>query len=147
MTSEKIVSKRVIHFPLIHVLAVFTLIISACGEGEDLPSNEGETAAAAPATDPDGGLVEIDLEDYAILMGAVVPSGPVDVRIQNLGIEDHNLYFVMVGSDSTVWKTEGVLVPGETRTATVDLEPGRYTAVCYFAGHQGRGMFTDFVVR
>ena len=128
------------------MLALFTLIISACGEGGVPPSGESETGAAVAATDPEEVLVEIAFDEYIIFMDASVPSGPVALRLANRGFEEHNLLFVVVESDSTVWEIERRLAPGERRTFTLDFEPGEYKAVCNFSGHEDRGMFTGFVV-
>lgn len=146
-TSETIISHRRPHPALIRLLAAFTFILFACGEDGAPPSNGSETGAAAAATDPEEVLVEIDLDEFVVLMDAVVPAGRVSLRLANRGFEEHNLLFVFVESDSTVWETERRLNPGERRTVTLDLEAGRYKAVCDFSGHEGRGMFVEFVVR
>ena len=146
MTSEGTISKRRTHPVLITMLVVFTLIISACGEGEAPPSGESETGAAVAATGPEEDLVEIAFDEYIIFMDAVVPSGPVALRLANRGFEEHNLLFVLVESDSTVWEIERRVSPGERRTVTIDLEPGVYRAVCNFAGHEDRGMSVPFRV-
>ena len=79
-------------------------------------------------------------------MNAVVPGGRVSLKLANRGFEEHNLLFVTLESDSTIWETERRLAPGERRTVVLDLEPGSYRAVCDFSGHEGRGMLTEFVV-
>ena len=88
--------------------------------------------------------MEIDLDEYVVLMNPVVPAGAVTLKLVNGGFEEHNLLFVVVESDSTVWETERRLAPGERRTVTLELEPGEYKAVCDFSGHESRGMFTEF---
>lgn len=98
------------------------------------------------ATDPQEVLVEIDLDEYVILMDRVVPAGPVTLKLANQGFEEHNLLFVVVETDSTVWETERRLSPGERRRVTLDLEAGKYRAVCDFSGHEGRGMLVEFLV-
>ena len=120
--------------------------ISACGVGGAPPTDGSNSAAATPAADPEEVLVEIDFDDYVVIMNPVVPSGPVTLKLANKGFEEHNLLFVVVESDSTVWETESRLSPGERRTVMLDLEPGVYKAVCDFSGHEDRGMFTEFVV-
>ncbi len=140
------ISKRRTHPALITMLAVFTLIISACGEGEAPPSGESETGAAVAATESEEVLVEIAFDEYIIFMDAIVPSGPVALRLANRGFEEHNLLFVLVESDSTVWEIERRVSPGERRTVTLDLKPGMYKAFCDFADHEDRGMFVVFTV-
>ncbi len=146
MTSEPTISKRCAHPALVPLLAAFTFIISACGEVGAPPSSGSETGAAVAATDPEEVLVEIDLDEYDILMDAVMPAGLVTLRLVNRGFEEHNLLFVVVESDSTVWEIERRLSPGERRAVTLDLEAGDYRAVCDFSGHEGRGMIVNFVV-
>ncbi len=144
MTSEFIISERRTAQVLISLLAACALIVSGCGEDGSLPSSEPDSAAAVAEEEPERALVEIDLDEYVVLMNRVVPAGAVTLKLVNRGFEEHNLLFVVVESDSTVWETERRLAPGERRTVTLDLEPGEYTAVCDFSGHEGRGMFTDF---
>ena len=140
-------TNRRTHSSLIHLLAAFPLIISACGDVEAPPSNGSESGAAVESTDAEEVLVEIAFDEYIIFMNAVVPSGPVPLRLANRGFEEHNLLFVVVESDSTVWEIERRVSPGERRTVTLDLEPGMYRAVCNFADHEDRGMSTEFEVR
>ena len=90
--------------------------------------------------------MEIDLDEYNILMNTVMPTGRVTLALANRGFEEHNLLFVVLESDSTVWETERRLSPGARRRVTLDLEAGAYRAVCDFSGHEGRGMLVDFVV-
>jgi hypothetical protein len=121
-------------------------IISACGGGGAPPTDGSNSAAATPAADPEEVLVEIDFDEYVLSMNPVVPSGPVTLKLANKGFEEHNLLFVVVESDSTVWETERRLGPGERRTVMFEFAPGRYRAVCDFSGHEDRGMFMEFLV-
>ena len=120
--------------------------ISACGE-VGAPPDGSDSAATVAAADPGEVFVEIDMDEYTLLMDARLPAGPVTFKLANKGFEEHNLLFVLVESDSTVWETERRLAPGERRTVMLDFAPGVYKAVCNFSGHEDRGMFTGFVVR
>ena len=91
--------------------------------------------------------MEIDMDEYTVLMDATFPAGPVTVKLANKGFEEHNILFVLVESDSTVWEIERRLSPGERRTVMLDFEPGEYQAVCDFSGHEDRGMLASFVVK
>jgi len=144
--SKRYASKRYTRPGPILLLAAFTFILSACGERGTPPSSGSETAAPVAEADAEEAFVEIDLDEYNVLMDAVVPAGPVTLRLANRGFEEHNLLFVVLESDSTVWETETRLSPGERRTVTLDLEAGEYRAVCDFSGHEGRGMLVNFVV-
>ena len=90
--------------------------------------------------------MEIELNDFNVLMGAVMPAGRVTLRLANRGFQEHNLLFVVVESDSTVWEIERRLSPGERRAVTLDLEAGAYWAVCDVSGHEDKGMSWEFVV-
>lgn len=143
MTSER-------SLPLIRLLGAFALILSACAEGgAPPPSESGSAGAAGEVGSADAGdpIVEIALDEYWIGMPSTLLSGRTELRLANQGFEEHNLLFVVVESDSTVWETERRLGPGERRTVTLSFEPGAYRAVCDFSGHEGRGMFVGFVVR
>jgi uncharacterized cupredoxin-like copper-binding protein len=100
------------------------------------------TAEADGAQD----TVEVILDEFWIGMPLVLPAGRTVLRLKSQGFEEHNLLFVMKPADSVVWETEGRLNPFESRIVMLDLEPGEYTAVCDFSGHEGRGMFLDFTV-
>jgi hypothetical protein len=147
MTSQ-IVSSGGDRNAAIPLLAAFllgiSLGVSACGEAG--PPAEEDSAAVEAAAEAEEELVELDMDEYTILMDAVLPAGSVSLRLANRGFEEHNLLFVIVASDSTIWETERRLAPGERRTVTLDFEPGVYKAVCNFSGHEDRGMFTEFVV-
>jgi hypothetical protein len=145
MISKTAISDRCAHSALIPVLAACMCFPTACGEGGAPPSG-GESAAPEASPDPEEVLVEIDLDEYNILMNAVVPAGRVTLVLANRGFEEHNLLFVVLDSDSTVWETERRLSPGERRRVTLDLEAGKYRAVCDFSGHEGRGMLVEFLV-
>ena len=146
MTSETTISEGCGHPVFVTLLAAFVCFSPACAESGAPPSSESETAAPATA-EAEELLVEIDLDEYSILMDARMPAGPVTLRLANLGFEEHNLLFVVLESDSTVWETEGRLGPGERREVELDLAAGQYRAVCDFSGHEGRGMTWNFVVR
>ena len=139
-------AKRPTHPSLISLVVACAFIISACEEGGAPPPSEPDPAAAVVAEEAEGALVEIDLDEYVVLMDPVVPAGTVTLKLVSRGFEEHNLLIVVAESDSTVWETERRLAPAERRTVVLDLEPGAYKAVCDFSGHEGRGMFTEFVV-
>lgn len=86
------------------------------------------------------------MDEYTISMPLVLPAGSHPVRFVNAGFEEHNIYFRRKAATSPAWVLERRLNPGERRVVTVELEPGAYTAICDFSGHDGRGMFTDFKV-
>ena len=127
------------------LLAACALLMSGCQEGGAPPASETESVPPVAAAEPERPIVHIDVDEYVILMDPVVPAGEVTLQLANLGFEEHNIFFVMLDSDSTIWETERRLSPAERRSVVLDLEPGAYKAVCDFSGHEGRGMFTEFL--
>lgn len=123
-------------------------LLTACGGSDDSqvggpPVPQASTTAEADAAQD---TVEVILDEFWIGMPLVLPAGRTVLRLKSQGFEEHNLLFVRKQADSVVWETEGRLNPFESRIVTLDLEPGAYTAVCDFSGHEGRGMFLDFTV-
>jgi hypothetical protein len=144
MTSRFVISSKRTNPALTQLIAACAFVASGCGQDEAPPSDEPQSESAIVA-EIERPLVEIDVDEYVILMDPVVPAGEVSLQLANLGFEEHNIFFVRIESDSTVWETERRLSPGERRSVTIDLEAGAYKAVCDFSGHESRGMFTEFV--
>ena len=145
MTSEAIISSKYTLTAVIPLLAAFMSIVSGCGEG-GAPASSGSETAPPAAAESEGPEVAIDLDEFVILMDARVPAGRVTLRLANRGFEEHNIVFVVVESDSTVWESDGRLSPAERRSVTLDLEAGEYRAVCDYSDHEDRGMIVDFLV-
>ncbi|MEE3184745.1 MAG: hypothetical protein VX310_03180 [Gemmatimonadota bacterium] len=143
MTSENIISSKYTPTAVIPLLAASMFVIPGCGEGEAPASGGSETAPPATVQSalPE---VEIDLDEFVVLMDARLPTGPVSLRLANRGFEEHNLAFFVLESDSIVWETDGRLNPGERRSVTLDLAAGEYRAVCNFSDHEDRGMIVEF---
>jgi len=146
ITSKRCMPKRCTGPTPIALIVIFTLTISARGEVGAPPSSGRETGAAVVATDPEEAIMEIELNDFNVVMSAVMPAGRLTLRLANRGFQEHNLFFVVVESDSTVWEIERRLSPGERRIVTLDLEAGTYWAVCDVSGHEDKGMAWEFVV-
>jgi hypothetical protein len=147
MTANSIMFERYARSTLASLLATAAIFVSACADGGNPPLSDSDSAPVTVEAEPEEVAVEIDLDEYVIEMNAVTPSGEVVLRIANRGFEEHNLLFVTVESDSTIWETERRLAPGERRSVPLTLPPGEYKAVCDFSGHEGRGMVTEFSVR
>ena len=143
MTSENIISSKYTPTAVIPLLAASMFVISGCGGGEAPASGGSETTPPATVQSalPE---VEIDLDEFVVLMDARLPTGPMTLRLANRGFEEHNLAFFVLESDSIVWETDGRLNPGERRSVTLDLAAGEYRAVCNFSDHEDRGMIVEF---
>lgn len=109
--------------------------------------------------------VEGSVAEWAVEVNAEgAMAGEVTFTIANRGTIDHE--FLVVKTDIPVGEiplvddrfeedAEGIEVideipefpKGETKTLTLDLEPGNYQLVCNIAGHYAAGMHTGFVVQ
>lgn len=130
------------------VWLLLVLAIPGC-RAEERHAEEEAAVAVPKALDANGSpwdTVEVLMDEYSISMPSTVPAGSNVVRFANAGFEEHNIYFRRKGEESAAWTLERRMNPGERRVATVELDPGSYTAICDFSGHDGRGMFVDFVV-
>lgn len=145
MTSQPIPSGSYGRPVLLGLLATLTFVVSACGEGGPPGTGEDESAPAVIEEIVEGVVVDIDLDEYNIIMDLVIPAGPVTLKLWNRGFEEHNLLFVVTESDSTIWETERRLGPGQRREVSLTFPPGAYKAICDFSGHEGRGMVAEFV--
>ena len=127
------------------MLATVWIAVIGCGEpsGEPTPDPPVEAQSSSlPGVD----TMRVLMDEYSISMPVTIPEGAHPVRFVNAGFEEHNIFFRKKGSTTAAWVMERRLNPGERRVATVELEPGDYTAICDFSGHDGRGMFVDFTV-
>ncbi len=139
-------------------LAALALVaLGACG------SSDKKSEPAAPKARPQ---VTIDAKDFAFTLPAEMPSGWVDVTVTNTGEQDHQIAFVKLGSLTfDNFKTEAAATnlkgfpadavfaggpnnagPGESVTATVHLDAGKYGVACFIPdskdgkSHASKGM-------
>jgi hypothetical protein len=150
------------------------LVGAACG-------NDETDEAVPPASDtgrpcePVGADLEasatesiaVELSDYRIdLARTQVPAGIIAFNVENNGTEDHELAFVPGGGevpmtpeglpDEDALETAGAFEleafgPGQTCTATYELEPGTYTLFCIVESpdgmtHHQKGMVASLTV-
>ncbi|HEU4481175.1 MAG TPA: hypothetical protein VFS18_04755 [Actinomycetota bacterium] len=100
------------------------------GQGMVMPFEV--VAGAADADEPEAD-VEVSLTDFAMDMPSTLPAGKVTVKVVNNGGQAHELFLLAEGEKPGP-RAPGVTPfnPGSTVWAELDLEPGTYTAVCYF---------------
>jgi len=133
------------------------LALAACSSSSKSGSSSTTTATKARPK------VTIVAHDYSFDLPAQIPSGYVDVTVQNQGKEDHQAQLVKLGSLSFAkFKTQtnpnavpaGTLflggpneaTPGKSTTATMKLDPGKYAVVCLIPSskdgkpHEAKGM-------
>jgi hypothetical protein len=143
------------------VLAV-AIGIAVAGCGSSSKSGESSTPQARPK-------ITITARDYSFEVPAQIPSGYVDVTVDNQGKEDHQAQLVKLGSltfekfkssdditevpDDTVFVGgPNEAVSGKSTTATVKLDPGKYAVVCFIPSpkdgkpHEAKGMVKEVEV-
>jgi uncharacterized cupredoxin-like copper-binding protein len=130
------------------VAALLSLGLSACGSGGGTPE-----AASSRA--------QVGERDFRISAPATLSAGRVDLTVDNIGPDDHELIVVRadgplprradgltVDEDAIEKQTVGTLEPGMgDRDLDVHLEPGRYVMFCNMQGHYLGGMHRAFQVR
>jgi plastocyanin len=154
------------------------LAVAGCSEddgGDDTgvgtDSGGAKEATCAPVgddlEDTAAETVSVQLDDYAFGPSTVeVDAGVVTFTGENVGAENHELAFLPGGgevpltaqgepdedalADAGAFELEA-FGPGQTCTATYDLEPGTYTLFCIVASpdgetHYDKGMEGELVV-
>ena len=132
------------------------LVLAGCSSSSKSGSSSGTTTStAAPKPHP---KVTIIARDNTFTLPAQIPSGYVDVTLDNSGKEDHQAQLVKLGSmtiaqfkalaaktDIGKVKAGTVFVGGpndaaggKSTTATVKLDPGAYAVVCFIPGADGK---------
>ncbi len=132
---------------------VLGLAVVACGDDDD------DDGGAAKGT-----TVKTTLSDFKIdLASNSGPAGSFTFELKNNGPEEHEFVVfktdlahdkLPVTDDKVPEETEGLnlideeedIPNGESRTLTVDLEPGKYVLICNLLSHYGQGMHAAFTV-
>ena len=108
------------------------LALAACG---------GSTPSAGAPTPVPSGVIHVDAAKdgpYVFTPSAItVPAGTVTFTVRNAGNEEHE--FEVFKGEEVLSEIEG-LVPGLTKSLTLDLAAGQYTFVCKLNGHDQLGM-------
>jgi uncharacterized cupredoxin-like copper-binding protein len=123
-------------------------------------SGAGSTNPIAETTD----TVSVIEKNYGIYLNtSAVPAGQINFDLSNLGPDQHE--FVVFKTDlaadqlpvanglvnenaPTLQKQDEQqeYPSGETRTLTLNLDPGHYVLICNLPGHYQQGMHVDFTV-
>jgi uncharacterized cupredoxin-like copper-binding protein len=116
--------------PVAPFLAAGLVVVGLAGCGEDeaggdaLPAVEASTS---PRLEVTGTEMAFEPDEVA------VEAGTVEVVLHNEGSTVHDLRI-----DDPALFVEAM--PGDTATAEIDLDPGRYQFYCSIDGHQEAGM-------
>ena len=133
----------------------------------------GSALISLPSTEaPAPNRVTVTAEDYSFTMPDTLPAGPTKFQLVNRGHELHHLFLVRLSDGKTAadlaaamrkpgpfpaWAVEeggpnGADPATTSMAAIVDLQPGRYAALCIIPGPDGvphvmKGMIRDLFVR
>lgn len=96
-----------------------------------------------PAASPQAGTVAVMLTEFEIQMPMEIPAGPTTFEVTNSGTTEHNFEIEGQGIEQ---EFEQNLQPGESKTMTVDLQPGTYEVYCPVGNHAEQGMRLELTV-
>lgn len=129
-------------------LLLAVAFLFACGGADDSDTIGADTASAETdtrgqqagqraATSARADTVEVSLTEFEIDMRGSVQAGPIAFRVTNDGSAQHSFEVEGQGVEEAF---ETNLRPGQSRTLTVDLQPGTYEIYCPVQDHADRGM-------
>lgn len=122
-------------------LAPLALGLVACGGDDE------EGGGGPPVTVPKGQPATIKGFEYRFEPENVIAEsrpGALAIKFENAGSLAHNLRVFRDGEDIGGTPT---FTGGETKTATIDLEPGEYEMICTVGDHADLGMKGKLTVR
>ena len=97
-------------------------------------------AAAALFLAPEPARLQVVAHEYTLTLSRQrLPAGPVEIELDNFGMDPHDLRLQRVGG-ARIYGTP-VVDPGERRVLRIPhLLAGRYRVWCSVADHKMRGM-------
>jgi plastocyanin len=121
------------------LLLAALLALAGCG-GDD------EDESVRSVTVNPNSTLRVTAREYSFDPGRVVVrgAGPLTIRLRNDGDLAHDLH--LRRNDEDIGGTP-VFKPGETGSARVNLEHGRYEMFCTVGDHAELGMTGDFEVK
>ena len=145
--------------------ALLSLGVAACGDDDnDTTTTQAQTTGEGA---PKGGPLEIKMGDYFFdPKDATVEAGSVTIGAPNEGKVMHELMLLKTNTDPAKLPTGpdgGVeeklheaaeengeiddVLPGETKSRTFDLTPGKWVMFCNVPGHYAQGMYGSLTVK
>jgi uncharacterized cupredoxin-like copper-binding protein len=141
------------------------LIATGCGGGDnDNATTQAQTTGGAA---PSSGALEIKMGDYFFdPKDATAEAGSVAINAPNEGKVEHELMLLKTNTDPAKLPTAsdgGVeeklhmvaeengeiadVEPGDTKSVTFDLTPGKWVMFCNLPGHYAQGMYGSLTVK
>jgi uncharacterized cupredoxin-like copper-binding protein len=142
------------------------VIATGCGDSDSATTEAQSTGASTGTTAPAGGAVEIKMGDYFFdPKDATAEAGSVAISAPNEGKVEHELMLLKTNTDPAKLPTAsdgGVeeklhmvaeengeiadVEPGDTKSVTFDLTPGKWVMFCNLPGHYAQGMYGSLTV-
>jgi hypothetical protein len=142
---------------LLALSLVMVLGVAACGEDDDDSGDASADPTTAASEEPSDEPTEAEGPQEVTIVATEfhfdipeVSPGETEITLQNDGKQPHFLYLLELTDDAPPLKEalklpekeadkfiagkpeeSKVVEPGETTTLTVDLQPGRYAALCF----------------
>ena len=128
------------------------------------PSATAQASPSAQSGQQSAAKVQVIEESYHIFMdNTTIPAGQVQFHLKNNANQPHEFVLFKTDLSADNLPVQGGKVAesspklqkideqdqfpaGETRTLTVNLDPGHYVAICNIVGHYQQGMYIDFWV-
>jgi uncharacterized cupredoxin-like copper-binding protein len=142
-------------------------LLAACGSDSDSDSEDSASTATQPAADTsnataaDNGKITVGATEYAFDPKALTAKpGKLEITLDNKGKAPHELVVLKtdaapgslkvtdgrVSEDDAIGEVEEI-DGGGTKSASVDLEAGKYVFVCNVPGHYADGMSGSLTVK
>jgi plastocyanin len=117
--------------------AAAAMALAGCG---------GAGGGSRSVTLPAGKPLVVKADEFKFDPSNVVVKGggPVRIKLTNVGAQAHDLHVERDGDDLGGTPIFG---PGQTKTATVKLAPGKYDFLCTVGDHAAQGMKGTLTVK
>jgi plastocyanin len=142
-------------------------LLAGCGSDSNSSSGDGASTPTQPAAETSNavsaadGKVTVDANEYAFDPKAITAKpGKLEITLDNKGKIPHELVVLKTDEAPGSLKISGGRVSedasigevseidgGGSKSATVDVQPGKYVYVCNIPGHYGDGMRGQITVK
>ena len=144
-----------------HLVAVLPVLAAGAFAGCGASPDSAAVASARAEAPASGHAITVKATEFAFApMALTAKAGSVKLTLVNAGTVEHELLVLKGAGDPAAMKVSGGRVsehgavgevsetaPGATRSATLELAPGRYAIVCNVPGHYQGGMRGTLTVR